>query len=596
MQRGNLEKWIDVPGCINLCFFSELVNELLFDYSIPSNRIATLNSHYLCLDALSAIRGIDNHGVPEGTLKPIMEELYVSLQKDPSFELGNSPLNYFVKYQNEKYRICTNVSELGYGELKKTAQALSSHFFAQNQYYDSLKSKIIDIVIKNRVNDQPCLFRLVKSLLTELINHGYSQRYIYTVMNEIFWLPASIVDTPTLIQRFFDAFTFMKRDFSVVFVVNKAKIFKFISKIEDLSIADQFEVRTSSHLERQFLNKVNNEGFLEIERQAYDPFNAAKYAKDVISINTAFYRLCDHYYRYDISSAKCGVYDNKAFYRVEPEKSAVSHTKMPSSRQIAENMKASEKALNFVSGSRFYGDYFSMITAALFHSQSLDSTSEQNQLLDLWAIFESVLDISNKHTSDRIQQICMYLIPVLKRKYIYSLFSQLANDIKNYSEEEYIGIIAGSDTNEKIVQKVCEFIVLEENREALNAFISKCDDFPLLKERIEYYRTVFETPYKVYEFVEKHADRVKWQIMRIYRNRNLIVHNGDSMPYLDLLIENLHSYVDDFLSYAIHNLSNGHTINSMCQELFAKECEWIADFSKKKAVMNIEMVIKMLSL
>lgn len=117
---------------------------------------------------------------------------------------------------------------------------------------------------------------------------------------------------------------------------------------------------------------------------------------------------------------------NRTFYKVVREKSAVSHTKMPSRKQIVENMEASEKALESMTDKLNYRDYLSMINATLFHSQSLDSTSEQNQLLDLWAIFESVLNISNKHTSDRIQQVCMYLIPILKRKYIFSLFSQLS--------------------------------------------------------------------------------------------------------------------------------------------------------------------------
>lgn len=111
MKQGNLVKWKDISACKNLLFFAQLVDELLFDYSIPSNRISTLNSHYLCLDALSAINGIDKHGVPEGTLKPIAEELYISLTKDPAFDLiNNSPLRYFVKYQNERYRISTSVS------------------------------------------------------------------------------------------------------------------------------------------------------------------------------------------------------------------------------------------------------------------------------------------------------------------------------------------------------------------------------------------------------------------------------------------------------------------------------------------------------
>ena len=98
MKRGKLDYWTDIVGCENLLFFSQLVNELLFDYSIPSNRISTLNSHYLCLDAISAINGIEYSGVPEGTLKPIMEELYSELKKDPVFYDDNHPIS--IKMRN----------------------------------------------------------------------------------------------------------------------------------------------------------------------------------------------------------------------------------------------------------------------------------------------------------------------------------------------------------------------------------------------------------------------------------------------------------------------------------------------------------------
>ena len=97
MKQGDLQKWTDIEGCVNLLFFSELVNELLFDYSIPSNRVGTLNSHFLCIDAINTIGTIDSNGVPEGTLKPIAQELYTSLQKDPVyFECEDSPISYFV--------------------------------------------------------------------------------------------------------------------------------------------------------------------------------------------------------------------------------------------------------------------------------------------------------------------------------------------------------------------------------------------------------------------------------------------------------------------------------------------------------------------
>ncbi len=599
MRQGNLEKWSNIPACSNLLFFSELVNELLFDYSIPSNRIATLNSHYLCLDALSAIKGIENAGVPEGTLKPIVAELYLSLKKDPVFDQStNNPLKYFVKYDNERFRISTKTTELNYNELKNAVFAICNHYFKSdsNWYYETIKERICDIVLGNRAENQQDLFRLVKSLLTELINAGYSSHYIFTVMNDLLWEPKETINCPDIINRFFEAFSFIKKEFKVVFAVHKAKMSKFIHYIEDFSFADELSTRTDQHVEKNFLAPKRKQAFLVVASSALDQYKAAQNARDMISLNTAFYRLCDHDYKYDINSARCGVYDDTKFYRVPQRKSALSHAKMPPGRQIEEYLNASVKALDSLVRHPS-DDFFALLSAAQFHAQSLDSTtSSQNQLLDLWAIFESVLDISSAHTSERISQICRYLVPILKRKYIYSLFSQLANDIKNYSENIYRQIVGTSEIETEVVQKICEFVLLSSNADERVKFLGSCSDYPLLKERIEYYSRMLNKPADVYAFVEKHAERVKWQIMRIYRNRNLIIHNGDNMPYLELLIENLHSYVDDFMSYLIHCLSEGANVQRMCQELFSKECEWVAEFSKNKAEMTSGMICKMLAI
>lgn len=596
MKKGNLEYWENTESCINLLFFSQLVNELLFDYSIPSNRISTLNSHYLCYDAISTINSIEDNGVPEGTLKPIVEELYVSLQKDPSFREADDPTKYFVKYQDGKYRITSKISDLNYSELKNATFAIRTRFFQENNYYELLKSKIIDIVLSNDQIRQPELFRLVKSLLTELINSGYSTKYIHNTMNSLFWNPTEKVDTPQLIHGFFSAFNFAFNEYQVIFVVNKRIIQQFVAIMDNLELMDSLPKVTNQESERRFLDKGNRYSFLRIKTKALDPYSAARKAQEMLAVNMAFYRLYNHEYNYDIYDAKCGVYDNSKFYYVTKNISGVSHTRMMTSQKISESMDISEKALNEVAKRRSFDDYTSLIHAALFHSHSLSGTSSENQLLDLWAIFESVLQISNKHTSDRINQVCMFLIPMLKRRYIYSLFWQLANDMKNFDEESYNEIVKDTIDDSMIVQRICEFILMPDNEAKIEVYLSKCEDFPLLKERINYYKEMLSTPKMVYDFVEKHADRVRWQVMRIYRNRNLIVHNGESMPYLDLLIENLHSYVDDFLSYVIHNLSDGHTVNSMCQLLFAKECEWGADFQRAQGPMTIQTISKMLAL
>lgn len=597
MKRGNLDRWDNIPECTNLLLFSQLVNELLFDYSIPSNRVSTLNSHYLCIDALSAINNIENNGVPEGSLKPIMEELYSALKKDPVFvNYDNSPLDYFVKYQGEKYVITSKMSDLNYGDSKKIIFSLDTCFFSENNYYNSLKKSIIKIVEDNDIKHQKNLFRMVKSLLTELMNSGYTLRYIYEVMNRYYWNPMNDIISPSAINLFFEAFDFKEKEYTVVFVVNKNRIKKFVSFIDGLDLDDDLQPRFGLHGEKQFFNKKNREGFLCIKKKSLDPFKAANRAKEILKDNAALYRLYDHNYRYDINTVSCGVYDDHYFYKVGQRISAVEHTKTLSTKQISEGMEIFDKVFQSIEHNRAYDDLLAILHAARFHSHSLDSSSEENQLLDLWSIFETVLDISNKHTSDRIQQVCMYLVPILKRKYIYSLFEQLTMDVKNYNNEQFEKIFSGCKTTEEMVQKMCEFTLLEIYADDRACFIEGCCDFPLIKERIEYYSSILCDTCAVYRFVEKHAECVKWQIMRIYRNRNLIIHNGQSMPYLNLLIENLHSYVDDFLSYAIHSLAKGHDIESMCQELFIKECKWNATFQKKNRPLDSELIENMLSL
>jgi len=594
MKCGNLSKWSNISGCKNLLFFSQLVNELLFDYSIPSNRISTLNSHFLCYDAISAITGIDNHGVPEGTLKPILEELYLSLQKDPAYkDSADSPLKYFSKYQNDKYRISTNVSELNFEEAKNAVLAISSRFFKDRQYYELLKVKIVQIIINNIEEDQPVSFRLIKSLLTEIVNLGYSIKYIQSIMTNLFWNPSRYITSPEVINEFFSYFTFIEKEFKVVFIVPKRKFARLVS-YDDLILVDELSKETARHTETNFLNIKNDQSFLTLQINALDQYDAAAKAKRKLTTKIAFYRLYDHDFRYNISSAKCGVYGNNDFFIIDKELNPVAHTKTPSIRQLQESMEVAQEALNAIKTSDSVTDYYSLIHAALFHSHALDSTSLENQLLDQWAIIEAILDISNKHTSDRINQVCMQIIPILKRKYIYSLLLQLSNDIKVFSEAHYFEIVSADDSEAEVVRKVCEFIILDEHKEERERFLETCNNFPLLRERIEYYSITLATPQKVFQFVEKHAERVKWQIMRIYRNRNLIIHNGDSMAYLGLLIENHHSYVDDFLSYVIHCFSNEHDVNSMRLHLFAKECEWNADFASRKGEMNSTVIEKIL--
>lgn len=597
MKRGYIDKWTNISGCQNLLFFAQLINELIFDYSIPSNRLATLNSHYLCLDALSAISDVEQHGVPEGTVKPIMEELYNSLCKDHAFDLSETkPLDLFIKQEVSGFKRIYNTKDLNFEDSKKIVSAIYHKYFNENAYYELIKERIIEIVETNNTNEQDVLLQLTKSFVTELVNSGYSCQYIYDQMIYSFFNKKVCVDKPQDIHKFIDSFDFKQKEYSVLFIANKSYS-NIVEKYDMYSIQNQMRTKTQLELEKTYLQKEDDETYFVVNPiNALDQYNAIENVIAILDIQISFYRLNNHNDLFDTSKLKWCVYDKANYFSIyKRPKNSVKKAKTVSTELINKNIEKVNTATSLAIESDIsYGQ--ALINAVTFHSLSIDASSKENQLLDLWAIFETLLDISQKHTGDRIQQVIKYLIPVLKQKYLFSLFEQLSNDIKNYSEKIYDYIV---DKNVDMpILAITEFCLLDDNEAKRNYVFSQINDFPLLKERICYYNKVLKTNNDIFKFVLKHTQRLEWQIMRIYRNRNLVIHNGRSMPYLSLLIENLHSYVDEFLNFIIDGFVNSKNKDLIFQELFVKECEWIGTMSKNrtKESLDIKLLTYILSL
>jgi len=388
-----------------------------------------------------------------------------------------------------------------------------------------------------------------------------------------------------------------EKQYDVVFIVNKDHRY-FLQTIQGLELhSEEIPKRGDSDSEARFIQSKRKKEWFVMPQKAKDPFSAAENRIRMLADNAAIYRMSDHNYRFDLSQLRCGVYDDRGtFYYLNDETSPVQRIKTPNRETINTNSNRVGAAIETAVNRHHVHEAFALLNAIRAHSLSLDSDSDKNQLLDLWSIFETILDISNKHTSDRIQQVCLYLVPILKRKYFYSLFAQLANDIRIYSSETYDSIVEGETDEFKAVKKLVEYVLLDERKAERDVFLAACSDFPLLKERVEYYHSQLCTPVKINEFAEKHAERVRWQVMRIYRNRNMIIHNGESSTYLKLLVENLHSYVDDFIDYVVQAVLRGFDHRTMSQELFVKECEWREAFDNKKAVLDSELIEKMLQI
>ena len=75
---------------------------------------------------------------------------------------------------------------------------------------------------------------------------------------------------------------------------------------------------------------------------------------------------------------------------------------------------------------------------------------------------------------------------------------------------------------------------------------------PLARHRLFKLEKDFASPKGIIAALAGHDDRVRWQLHRIYRARNNLVHSGRQPSYLDSLVVNL----DDFFRTSIGTIVN----------------------------------------
>ena len=211
----------------------------------------------------------------------------------------------------------------------------------------------------------------------------------------------------------------------------------------------------------------------------------------------------------------------------------------------------------------------------ILHSGAIESKDVSNQLLNLWTIVETLID-SKRDNEDKINTICTVLCSILNRCYLYDNLEQLLRDICACTSTDISRIISQVEAdNQELdrVERLALLLSLNENANLLNDIINALYNYPLLVYRLELFsQHVFINSKTIYDYLQRHKKRVRWHIMRIYRNRNMIVHSGSYMPYLNIIIENLHYYVDILFDTLIEYYHLGladHT--SIYRDVLSKE-------------------------
>ncbi|SHO49657.1 hypothetical protein [Desulfopila aestuarii] len=533
MNNKDTSHWNSEKLSPGFHFCIQRLDELLFDYTIDSYKPRALNAPSLCIELLKVIEEVDKGNIDRNNVKYIIEELKQVFKKDKSAkELTALDINYFLGLKED-----SPLSEL------KLKVSVLERSLERGRYIKKIQEKLQSAIEKNNKDE---IDILISTYITTLINRGISKQFIYHQFNKIFFNGNIKVESDNSLWELFKTMNPKRHVYSAFFKVSKSillleKSFNYFG----IRIADVAEERTKELLEKH--NFKAKDGHIIVEVRGLklpDPFFARDFAEKRLETirntsNLFFHNSKLRWNKRSLVKQHCCSKDSLvASNQINPMRKSFNHKSNDVAlltNQVFENIS-------------LQSDSFKKFNRVLeLHSNCLQNLTPENQLVNLWIILETL--IPSVYKKSKVENICIEITPLILMRYFRKLCLELYHDIIRWNSDALHEL--SDDIATDVDTHFSKFLLLlsdDQFHPKLTTLYGKFDNFHLLRNRVFKISSILKDKSKIQQKLENHKSNITWQVRRVYRTRNLIVHSGTSPNYINVLVENTHYYIDQILS------------------------------------------------
>lgn len=196
-----------------------------------------------------------------------------------------------------------------------------------------------------------------------------------------------------------------------------------------------------------------------------------------------------------------------------------------------------------------------LLAAIEFLSLASSSSDPRVRLINSWSSIETLSGGHEGQTT--LERVSSLVVPLVISRHVGRTTRYLAIETQRFGSH-----IGNSDYGVGFPQSTSKFVAPTEMLKTLASpknSQSICDllkfaENPLLRYRIYRSWETMHNPKKLSATLEISKKRLRWHIARIYRARNLLVHQGVESPYLVPLLDNLQNYISMAVQRLIHEL------------------------------------------
>ena len=554
----------------SVLFAIQRLDEILFFYTKDSYKAKIFNSKMLLEEYIEINNKIDKGLLEKKNDEKILEEMLWSLDMDTeAVELIGKDI--FATFKK-------NVGSMNKKDKNRGITYLLKKL-SGNIYFEKIKDNLYKAIESGSKKE---IDRLLIAFVCEAKHIGYEARYIFKMLNMSLITRNDV--SKSVFREFLNIFDCENKEYMQLVEIDN-ELANLCVKIADVFNNISIKVVDDADLPSDIKKKVPDNIFVSVDGvRALDEYSALQETNEILKIIGHFYAFYRHKEQKNL--VRGYIKTEEKYHYIRPDIKGVNK-----SANIL-NKNNSVKGTMSIFDSVLVNPYnFYLLTRIMdIHNVAIGMESDSNALLDLWSILELVLEKENEDSGkSRISQISEMIIPFIRNVYIDSLIKTLEDDFLNWNKLEYKLIIKQIDEGESNKEKLFAFISLEKYDELRKGIYAKLDDYPLMRYRMFCLNENFKSTKNINRLLKTHEDKVRWQIYRIYRARNCIIHDGEDINKIEELVENLHYYIDIMCEGIIKIIgrdNNDFTIQDAIYEMHLRECIFKECLTKEFDINN----------
>lgn len=547
MRKKNITRWTFTPQLEALLFFAELIDELTFTYTVDSFKPSVHNVFSLIRECMETVDDIMSGTIKQGALPSIVDEIKEALERDDVFA-------EVIKASNLDLLVSKIDSNTKFEELKLTLEMFLSPYII-SQYNDAIKAKLADL-IKNHGREKQKIEKLARLFVAQMKFMGYPNASIYKKNIDYFFGNNSTIQQVSDIDAFFALFDFKEQQYTVCLFGNHLyNYLKTALPPVGIQILDNFDFAGWDN------NIARVNGAMPLERQyivmtvkAMDEYHALLEAIDKLRHFTSLFSFYHHKERFTFLR-------EESFVKRDSDGQCYK-INIPQSSMLACEDKRASTATDYyqqtITQIVLDVDSFERFTKSLrLHDSCIHSSHAENQFLNLFTAFDVLIPKDTASGKDRIVQITEILIPYLCHLHFQKIAVSFGQDLRQWKSVLYTEILGEITDGNSEEEKLCALLSLakyQPQRERIMEEASEANFF-LLRYRLWKLNSRMHSVSEVRSTFLRFDKRMRWHITRLYRTRNLIVHAGAHPVYIDMLLENIHSFYDIFMRGVLSDIT-----------------------------------------